>query len=415
MGKSSSKSAPSRAAAPAPASVGSATVTASAQQPNASEGKGPDLPREPLVLDWDPQNLGAEASWEGEHGTGNDPTTDTQTGKRGKARKESREAGSATIEDSDGEVEWGDMEQARHDRRFPGGDDTEAAAADDEGEAGDAAQTAEQKASRAEKRERVLKALQRQKQNLGAENAARDERTKREAAERRAAEAEAQLAKLKGGGVADRLANLGLTKQDLVDAAILGNNGAAELTAAAKENGATTAELAQLRADFKALKDELAAERATKTQREVQAQIAESHTETARIIEAEKLDVPLVLSEGAFDRVLQGAWEAWRASGKAGAVKDYVPAAAEVIEELIEQEKPRLAALKKAAKRAPKDEETEERPAAAGRTERKIPRAAVGRRTGPSRVANRRDSLAGVTDGHERDRIIAREMGWTTH
>lgn len=380
------------AAAPAPV-----TVTASAEQPNASAGNGPDLPRETLVLDWDPQALGADAAFDGEHGVGNDPTTDTQTSKRSK--KESRQAGESTIEDPDEDIDW---EQARHDRRF-GVEATDEEASDDTAATKTPA-TAEEKKSRAEKREAVLKALQRQKSNLGAENAARDARAAAEAATKRATDAEARAARATTGTIAERLAFIGLTRAELSDAVIL-NGG--ELEAAAKENGASNAEVAALKADLAAMKAKLTGieqTEQTRAQQQVAANIAESRAKTAELCKDEP--VVLVKSMKAYDRVLDGAWQAWKASGKTGAVADYVPAAAEIIEEKLEEEYPDLAALKKGAKATPKDD-------ADPVTPRKAARAAVGRTTGPSRVANRRDSLAGVTDGHERDRIIAREMGWT--
>jgi len=406
MGKSSSKSAPAARAA-APVSVGTSTVTASAQQPNASDGKGPDLPRDALVLDWDPQNLGAEAAFDAEHGVGNDPTTDTQTGKRGK-KAAAREVGSATVEDTEEDMDW---EQARHDRRFPSDDDdaeTVAAGAGDAGDAEKPAPTAEDRKSRADKRDAVLKALARQKNNLGAENAAREARAAAEAATKRATETEAKLAKATGGTLAERLAFIGLSKKELADAVIL-NGG--ELEEAAKAHGASDPEVAQLKADLAAMKARLTkfdeAEQ-NRNQAKVQADIAESRAKTAELVKDEP--VVLVKSMKAYDRVLSGAWEAWKASGKKGAVADYVPAAAEVIEEQLETEYPDLAALKKGKATAKDDDEA----TVSGRGDRKVSRPAVGRRTGPSRVANRRDSLAGVIDGHERDRIIAKEMGWTT-
>lgn len=400
MGKSSSKSAPAAraSAAPAPVSIGSSTVSSSAEQPNASDGKGPDLPREALVLDWDPQNLGAEAAFDAEHGIGNDPTTDTQTNKRGK-KTPSREAGSATVEDPDEDMDW---EQARHDRRF--GIETTEDAADGETTDAKPAPTSEEKKSRAEKREAVLKALARQKSNLGAENAARDARAAAEAAVKRATDAEARIKTASTGTIAERLAFIGLTRAELSDAVIL-NGG--ELEAAAKSNGASNAEVAALTADLAALKVKLAAveqTEQTRAQQQAQANIAESRAKTAELCKDEP--VVLVKSMKAYDRVLDGAWQAWKASGKKGGVADYVPAAAEIIEEKLEAEHPELAELKKAAKGAPKGDTEAPAP-------RRATRPAVGRTTGPSRVANRRDSLAGVTDGTERDRIIAKEMGWT--
>ncbi len=390
----------SKSAAPAPVSIGSSTVTSSDQQPNASAGKGPDLPREPMVLDWDPQNLGEDAAFAGEHGVGNDPTTDTQTSKRGK--KESRQAGEATVEDSGDEIDW---EQARHDRRFPSNDDEALEAGGAEGDGARAPATAEEKRSRAEKREAVLKALARQKSNLGAENAARDARAAADAAAKRASDAEERIKKASTGTLAERLAFIGLSRGELTDAVIM-NGG--ELEAAAKDNGASNAEVSALRTELAALKTQLLADKKAEQDRATAQSVAQSRERVAELIKDEP--VPLVRSLKAHDRVLDGAWQAWKASGKAGAISDYVPAAAEIIEEQLEKENPDLAALKKGARAATKDDE----PAINGRADRKVSKPSVGRRTGPSRAANRRDSLEGVTDGHERDRIITREMGWTT-
>lgn len=120
-----------------------------------------------------------------------------------------------------------------------------------------------------------------------------------------------------------------------------------------------------------------------------------------------EIDLPLVDTFDAYGRVLSTAHEAWMASGKAGAVADFLPDAATIVEDELKAEKPNVAA-RLYPKVTTEEAETEE-PAKA---EAPKPRIAAGKRTASRPEAKPKSLWEGGKSAAEVDAIIKKELGW---
>lgn len=376
-------------AAPAPAPTVTTQATSAPTQP----GRTAEPPRETIVMDWDPQKLGEGVHWEAEGGT-------NETGDRGKEGTEIDTTDDDVIVDpptvrQPRVVEAGGREAAGREEADAEGDGTDAGQA--------AAKTAPPDKDRAAKRAALLEALGKEKGLRGVEAQARAERTAREAAETRASQAEARLAAAAKGDLSAKLAFLGLTREELADEIIM--NGGSAAPAGDRRAPAPSKDIEELRAELAALKAERQTEKQTTEQAEVNRKVQASRDAVSEMIKDEP--VPLVRALKAHDRIISGAWNAWNLRGKAGNVSDYVPAAAEIIEEELRAENPELAKLVD-ARAGDAADAADEPPARA--PARRPPPAAVGRRTGAARSGTPPARLS--LDPDERTFQIIHEEGW---
>lgn len=250
-------------------------------------------------------------------------------------------------------------------------------------------------AANAERRAKIREAIEAQKTKLAIEQRAKDE-------QKRASDAEAKLENLRKAPLAERLRFLfpDMSRSDITDRLLIGGDDVAALDApAAKPAETSDPKVAALEAKIA----ELEKAQQTVAQREQEAQQAQA---VARVKETLKdADIPVIDALDAHGAVLNKAYEAFMASGKAGSLLDYLPDAADIVEEEMRAKYPKIAAIADAAKGKkpePKADE-EETPVVAPPK----PRAAMGKRTA-ARPESKPKPLP--LDPIERDRAIKAEM-----
>ncbi len=393
------------AAKAAPVTSGEATVTASKGGPPSRSGEasvtassehiggnaGSYEVSDTREIDWESEVGGGATSWEGEGGV------DLGTGK---VNPKEREAGEGVVTDPDDEIRTADA-------------DDDDGAADDE--PARQAATKEEK-TRAERRAAVLRALKVEKKNRPLEDEARARTDEARTLREQATALQAQLDKVRKGSLAERLAAIGMTREELADEVIM-NGGDAAAVLPPKGNRPDPV-LVELQETVKALQAKLTKKDEDDAKAGVEARANEAR-QIARGIITEGIKgpdgrviiappvAPLVKGLKAEDRVIRAAWQTWKANKEVGNVSDYIPAAAEVVEEYLEREHPELAELKKAnrAAQAAREERGEE---TAPRSKAKT-YPAVGSRMRPQSNPSRGTKLS--MDGDERTRQIIAEMG----
>lgn len=356
-------------------SAGSASVASSAQQPVASDG-APEI-RETLVLDWDPQALGQEVQFENERGIASD----------GSSERPKRQMGGADIDDAPAEIE---AHGAGEGRQGQGDDEAEESPAD--------------AATRAQRRAAVLAALSREKGQRASEEQARAARAEATEAKARVKELTDRLEGLGRATPEAKLKMLGMTKDELTDFVLMGGGTAEDAAKLASKKPEASAEVAELRARLDAADKKAADDEKTRKDAEAQKNIAEARVRITELIK--DVEAPLVKGLGEQDRVLRGAWDAWMYAGKKGSVEDYVPAAAEFIEEQLKTERPLL------SERIYGNGDDDAAPVPR-RTQvaKREPVPSVGRRTRPARPAQQTNALP--LDPDARTRAIIKENGWS--
>lgn len=219
-------------------------------------------------------------------------------------------------------------------------------------------------ASAAERRKAIFASLE-------AEKTKRSIETQAQAQQKRADDAEARFEALKKAPLAERLAALGIDRQELEDKLLIGADDLKALPA--KKEPPPPTEDPEIK--------ELKAWRAQQLQREQAEGIAKAHAAVADHLK--DADLPVVDSLNGYGRVLAKAHDAWVAGGKAGHVRDYLGDAGEIVEAEMRAENPKLAA--RLARGAAKKENAEvvdlDAPPAAATRAAPPPRASMGKRT----------------------------------
>lgn len=239
------------------------------------------------------------------------------------------------------------------------------------------------------RRAQILESLDREKNRVDIESRIKEEQTKREAAENKLAEFEKSPLGRKLATIAKQH---GLTMDDLKDKLLIGaedvlDKEPAAVAPVAKEDP-KVAELLKWKAEREQ---------------------AESNERIAAAVEGVRdhlkdVDLPLVDSFNAYNRVMIMAHEAWKAAKKEGSPMDYVPDAAAIIEDKLKSEQP-AAARRLYREAADETEETEAAPAPAPRAARP----AMGKRTA-ARPGTKPQPLP--DDPYERDQEILRRFNW---
>ncbi len=252
----------------------------------------------------------------------------------------------------------------------------------------------------ADARRGALQALDAERQRVTLEQQAR-------ANADRATAAEHELQRVRSLPLREQLKWINANKEDLAEAVLVGGDDVADLPdkpAAPK----TDPQVAELLAKVAALE---ARDQAAQRQ-SAQQVIAGAHQLVADTLK-EVATVPMV--KGVRDIVIDGqaihsgidltlrvANQAWLQAGRAGHPRDYVPGAAETVEEYLRGKRPDLAAVFVQGATPPRAV-NDPPPASNGST-------SIGKRTGARPDAQPKEL---PSDRHQRDMQIKREMGWT--
>jgi hypothetical protein len=239
----------------------------------------------------------------------------------------------------------------------------------------------------ADKRRQILESLDREAKRVDVESRIKEEQTKREAAE-------AKLAEFEKSPLGRKLATIakqhGMSLDDLKDKLLIGADDVLDKPDAEPAKPAKDPEVAAL------LEWKAARERA-----EGDAKIAQSVDHVRGMLK--DADLPMVDAFDAYNRVMVKAHAGWMASGKKETVQDYIPSAAELVEEELKAERPAAARrlYPAAAEEATEEAET---PVA-----KPTPRPAMGKRQA-ARPGTKPSPLP--FDPEERDRAIKKRYGW---
>lgn len=190
----------------------------------------------------------------------------------------------------------------------------------------------------------------------------------------------------------------GMTVEDLKDRMLIGADDVADT--APKPVDPTVAALQET---VKQLQERLSKQDEQTQQQQVQravAQVKENLKET---------DLPLVDTFDAYGRVLATAHEAWMAAGRAGAVADFLPEAAVIVEDELKAEKPHVAA--RLYPKAKTEGEAEEKPEMVQAQVPK-PRISAGKRTASRPEAKPKSLWEGGKTAAEVDAQIKKDLGW---
>lgn len=241
--------------------------------------------------------------------------------------------------------------------------------------------------------------------SLAAERAKRDMEGQIAAAKKEAEEAKTARAEFEKLPLAQKLALVakshGMSVQDLADRLLINGEDVQDSPSAAR---APDPEVAALKATVTALTERLQKQDATAERQSVERAVGMVRTQLKDV------DLPMVDSFDAYDRIMVRAHEAWQAGGRQGSPSDFVPDVAPDIEAELKAEHPRAA-----ARLYPKKTETEEAHAepaaepAAGPT----PRVAVGKRTAARPDAKPKSLWEGGRTTAEVDALIKKELGWS--
>ena len=240
----------------------------------------------------------------------------------------------------------------------------------------------------ADKRRQILESLDKEKTRVDIENRIKEEQTKREAAE-------AKLAEFEKSPLGRKLATIakqhGMSLDDLKDKLLIGADDVLDKPDAVPA---------------KVEKDpEVAALLEWKAKREKQEDDAKIQQSVDRVREQLKdTDLPMVDAFDAHGRVLVKAHAGWVAGGKKGTVAEYIPSAADIVEDELKAERPNAA--KRLYAQAATEETTE---AEAEPIARPAPRPAMGKRQA-ARPGTKPAPLP--MDPEERDRAIKAKYGW---
>jgi len=248
-------------------------------------------------------------------------------------------------------------------------------------EAAKAAQT------EADKRRAIFASLEAERTKRSVEDQAKKAQTERD-------EARAEVTRIKGMPLKEKLAWLGIDPDELADKLLIKSDDVQfEAPRAAPAAPAKDPEVAAL---LKWKADREAAEQAQ--------EIRAAHGAVADALKDVET-IPITAAMGKWGDVLALAHEAWTTGGKAGHVRDYLPDAAELVEQGLRRDNPSLAALADRAKGAKADPPADDEPAPAKTAP--APRVAAGTRTAARPDAKPKEL---PEDRLERDAAIKAEM-----
>lgn len=214
------------------------------------------------------------------------------------------------------------------------------------------------------------------------------EREQRESLEKR----------LKEGPLKSRVEALGLDADELLERLLKKDP---ELEGLAKAAAKEDPTIAELRAEMKAMRDELNGYKKAAGDSSVAESVALIREQT------KELDIPVTRAERGYELVLRTAHEMWLAGGRTGRMADHVPEAAKRAEVYFREQRPELAELADRAARGAKGDDK-------GKGEAKEPGGTIGRRASARPEVKTRSIWHGrnpLTDRSEVDQDIKREYG----
>ncbi len=242
----------------------------------------------------------------------------------------------------------------------------------------------------ADKRRQILESLDLESKRVATENRIKAEQTRAEAAE-------AKLAEFEKSPLGRKLTTIakqhGMSLDDLKDKLLIGADDVLD-----KEDAPAPA---------KPAKDPEVAEllkwKADREKAEGDAKIATAVEATRTILK--DADLPMIDAFDAYGRVMVKAHAGWEANGRKETLRDYIPSAAELVEEELKAERPAAARRLYPTAAAEESEGGEEEPAP-----KPAPRPTMGKRQA-ARPGARPAPLP--NDAEERDRAIKKRYGWT--
>ena len=264
-----------------------------------------------------------------------------------------------------------------------------------EGEA-DTEPVAANAAPNAERRKQIVESLAAERAKRSMEGQIAQEKARADAAEKARADFEALPLARKLAMVAEKH---GMSVDDLKDRLLIG---AEDVSDAPPAPVKVDPETAALKAKVEALeKRDQAAERAAQ-----QAQIDQAVNLVRTKLE--KVDLPMVESLDAYNRVMVVAHEAWAAGGRKGHPADYSDEAGAIVEEELKTERPKMAARLYAKSPALTQEAAEEPEAPKPQPTRLV----AGKRTAARPDAKEKSLWENGRTAAEVDAQIKKDLGW---